>query len=91
MMEVNQGLPEGGTLTPLNAQWSLDTANSDEGLRFQQSFRINLPSGGFAESLHIDASTGLRLQATHLVFNALSSGAPERAQVRKHDDHTLRV
>jgi len=84
MMEVSQATPFGDSAaTTLNTSWTMDIANSEDGLRYQQRFLLSLPTGGSAEELLLDATTSLRLRANHLTFNALANDAPEQAQVTK--------
>lgn len=92
MMEIVQAVPAGATAGEnLNGDWILDRANPGDGLRFRQGFLIHLPTGGLAEDLILDTGTGLRVTASHLIYNALSENSPERAQLSAHGSNGVMV
>lgn len=92
MMEIAQASLEGaGISASLNGHWTLDRANDGDGLRYRLSCTLNLPTGGLAENLIIDASTALRVQASHLIFNARHDSSPEQAVVQVRDGTSLLV
>jgi len=92
MMRVDQVSPAGGqSKTGFNTSWQLVSANSGKGLRYLRRFTLVLPTAGVAEDLLLAATTGLRLRARHLIFNALESSAAERAQLQQADSHGIRL
>lgn len=92
MMEVTHATPAGASSeTALNDEWLLGSSGDGNGLRYQQRFGLQLPTGGLAEELLVDEGTSLRLQAHRLISNALDSSAAERANVAQADATGLRV
>ncbi len=88
-MKVLQGLPQGATeAVDLDRTWDLTGSNGGDGRRYQLRFALQLPTGGVAEELVLDASTGLRLKALAYSFNALDAQSPEPAQVSPAGDGT---
>jgi hypothetical protein len=88
-MKVLQGVPQGGTAAvDLDRTWNLTGSNSGDGRRYQLRFALQLPTGGVAEDVVLDASTGLRLKALAHSFNALDAQSPEPAQVSPAGDGT---
>ena len=84
MMTIDQATPPGETeAVALNKTWLLGGSNSGDGLRFQHSFLITLPTGGLAEELLIDDTTSFALRAHHWVFNARDSDSPEQTQIEQ--------
>lgn len=92
MMEISQATPAGSSSSEsLNGSRILDHTNSGPGLRYRQRFLINLPTGGLAEDIIIHASTGLRVKASHLIYNARHNTAPEQALVTARNGTSLMV
>ncbi len=88
-MKMLQGVPQGGTeAVGLDRTWDLTGSNSGDGRRYQLRFALQLPTGGVAEDVVLDASTGLRLKALAYSFNALDAQSPEPAQVSPAGDGT---
>jgi len=92
MMEVTRATPAGASSeTALDGEWLLGSSGDGNGLRYQQRFGLQLPTGGLAEELLVGEGTSLRLQAQRLISNALDPSAPERANVAQADATGLRV
>lgn len=92
MMQVTRATPAGSSSeTALNDIWQLDSPGDGSGLRYQQRFTLQLPTGGWAEELVVDKATSLRLQAHHLISDALGSAAVERAIVAQAGTTGLRI
>ncbi len=84
MMKISHVVPFGDiSATTLNASWAVANRNEGDGLRFKQSFQIELPTGGSAEELLLDTTTALHLESHSLTFNALDDNAPEQVQIKK--------
>ena len=91
-MEIIRATPVGASgEAALDAEWLLTSPGDGSGLRYQQLFMLQLPTGGLAEELLVGEGTSLRVRAHHLILNALDSSAAERAEVAQADSTGLRV
>lgn len=92
MMHVDQVTAAGSAnQSGFNASWQLISANSEQGLRYRQRFTLALPTAGIAEELLLAPTTGLKLKARNMIFNALQSSAPEQAQLSQADSQSVRL
>ncbi|MCP4334947.1 MAG: hypothetical protein GY785_20010 [Gammaproteobacteria bacterium] len=92
MMRVDRVTPVAGSgQTEFNASWQLINTNSDDALRYRQRFSLALPTAGIAEELLLADTTGLKLKARHLIFDALENSAPERAQLSNAGNDGVRL
>ena len=88
-MQVTQGIPDAGALSPLNGDWALlhEAASG----RFARRFAFALPTGGLADGFRWQSNTGLTLSFPTFDYNALAAGAPETATLANSGSDGVRL
>ena len=74
-MDITQGTPNGGSLSPINGSWALalDSATG----RFARRFTFALPTAGLADGFRWQPSSACTLSFPTHDYDARAGGAPE--------------